>query len=132
MVGAIPVGINWIMALLFGEPVGIATLLGGGELLLLSFGLLLGALGDIIGSRPGWDKPKRAASGLCAAVVLVIGIVYVPATYEELFVEPPSASAIGVVSLGLYTLSLVVSLTALYAARESGNVRFGSSNSVDD
>ena len=121
--------INLFMTALFNQPWNFATLLGGGELLLLSFALLLGAAGDIIGSRPGFDKAKRAGVGICVAVSFAIGVVYVPAIYPDRFAEPPSASLIGVLSLVFYIVALVTSLTALYAAKGSGNVQHNSGNS---
>ncbi len=88
-------------------------------------------MGDIIGVRPGWDRAKSTACGFSAAMILLIGIVYVPATRPTLLVEPVSASRVGVVSLGIYVFALVVSFTILYAGKESGDVRPDSDSGAD-
>ncbi len=56
-VGLVPVAINWVLAYLFKEPANFATLLGRGELLLLSFGLILAAMGDINGGY-NWSASR--------------------------------------------------------------------------
>lgn len=128
--GCVPIAINWVIVYLFERPANFATLLGKGELLLLSFGLILGALGDIIRVRPGWDRAKGVATGFSAAMILVIGVVYVPTAYPELLAEPVRASRVGRLSLGFYIFALVVSLTTWYAAKESGDVRPDSDSGV--
>ncbi len=110
------------------QPANFATLLGRGELLLLSFGLILGAMGDIIAVRPGWDKAKGVACGFSGAMILAIGVLYIPSTRPTLLVEPVSASRVGMLSLGIYVFALVISFAILYAGKEGNDVRSNSDN----
>lgn len=126
--GIIPVLVNWVLTYLLKQPANFATLLGRGELLLLSFGLILGAMGDIIAVRPGWDKAKGAACGFSGAMILAIGVVYIPSTRPTLLADPVSASRVGMLSLGIYVFALVISFAILYAGKEGSDVQSNSDN----
>lgn len=119
LVGLIPVVVNLVIVLLTPISLSVSALVGRGELLMLSVGLLAGAVADIWHMR-SVRKAKNFAFLLCLGLMLGTIIVYTVNVTALTFNVQVSREAVAVVSLFSYALSVLVSAGCIVAVERKG------------
>lgn len=119
LVGLIPVVVNLVIVALTPISVSASALVGRGELLMLSVGLLAGAVADIWRMRSG-GRARSFAFLLCLSFIVGTIIVYTVNITALTFEVQVFREAVAVVSLFSYALSVLVSASCIVAVERKG------------